>query len=93
MTPTHVSLSMRTQTVGVRLCTTYMQQFPCENSTLPPHTQKPALVKQNNFNRLEIWPKLITCFIYHNIKGKKKTTTNQKPHSTYTVKPVRNACL
>lgn len=49
---------MQTQTVCVRLCSTYMQQFPWENGILPLHTRNGAFVKQMHCTHSDMWSKV-----------------------------------
>lgn len=68
----HDPLSRRLPPRGVSSCRLRLRQFLCENGIFPPHTPKCAGAKQNRFNYLEIWPKWVTPFIYHNKKKAKK---------------------
>ena len=67
----HDPLSRKLPPREVSSCRPRVRQFLCEKGIFLPHTPKCAWAKQNRFNHLEIWPKLVTPFIYHNKKRQK----------------------
>lgn len=86
----HDPLSRKLPPRGSQFLQTQRHSFSVKKASSC-HTPKCAWVKQNRFNHLEIWPKLVTPFIYHTKKGKKHTHTHTIPQ--YICSKPRKDCM